>query len=1252
MPANSRVFLKPFIGGLNTEGSDTDDMVLNTSDELNCTILPEQMRGRRYGFNIERDGKWVDTDITYQTTGSIYYWKNVAKTDLDILVCRIGSKLYFFDAAIKPITDSDPIGSVDLKEYIIDDNNFYKEKFGFAVGDGKLTVVNRWMQPVRIIYNINSDELATEERFVVDSFTLSIRDTEGVTDSWGIKSAQKLIEEGNEEPTKALTDPSWTITDSGISKIYIPYCESDGECFLKRRRRGPSPKDVTIGPLTKTSVGTETHVFWDDKDIGVYQTGNSIYGGSKEHYYNLLNQGWTEGDLDKFSQAMSTAGITAIWPDNTMAVSVGRDNTGAYNTGDVVYTYLGNTQQPRGHFILDYFTMNRSEVSGIWDFKNAATAEYSYQNTWVHSRSLRGVMISNHSTTVENSKGKVARILLRWTKLYRKSAKKASDLHWRGNIEIKVYGLSGETWNLITTRQASSTDGASSSDPLSVNLEFDPNYQQEWDKFRVDVRYYNGNGTSDYPQPLGVTVKIAVFSNDADTGDYFNTQGDSSRITDVAYMSGKYFYLCKDSVLFSQTVGEDGSGFDLCYQEADPTSTEVSDVVTTDGGYVKFNTMGRGVALKTFNRGVLVFGRDVVYGLISPLESRFTATDYDILELSRAGLISAESVVSTTQQVYYWSPTGIYTIGVNPETGSTIFAQSISINTIQTFYNNLPQFSKEHCKGVYDYTTNRIYWYYPTNVDKLNDLDGCLVYDLTYNCFMPQNISEKSVSYLFDIAEVSQSYEIEPTYYLRAGGNRVVADTYKVLVSDETTTDYHRWTSVQHLIARYVSGRFQFSIGDFNDREFRDWDANEYSSYLVSRPITLGDTYFNKQAPVMQTLFKRTEEYPTTELIYEDVKYNIKDSVSSYCLKSNGEYPIDPHYGVLSKPSYATTWITNNDGVFRNCSLKLDVSDFIGTDIYILTAYIKCNHNLLTYKTLSHFTISSKYIDMELECPEDYIDHNNIGTYEIGIQLVDSNKSYGGSKNRIRFTGTFVQKRTNYRQKQFVELAEKTFEGTLYGTLNFLHSSSFPQITTSLGFLKSATITWVPEYANAEDGVYWNDSINLYGADTNRRYMSGNQGAFYPINTAAVVNINEQTVNSYYDTYSWNIDMDSAFNLSGDRLSLYHADLIGLSARYKLVLLVPQYLDKNPEVRRVNGFTTPSGAIIRMRWGWSVNPLSNRWDMMQNGYRPQKDFLHDDYVESRMHIRGRGKAFQVEIRNDENKDFRLTGLNIITRSPQ
>jgi len=1211
MPTNSRVFLKPFIGGLNTEGSDTDDMVLNTSDELNCTILPEQMRGRRYGFNIEKDGKWIDTDITENITGSVYYWKNVAKTDLDLLVCRIGDKLYFFDAAVKPITDSEPIGSVSLTDYIIDTNQFYKEKFGFTTGDGKLTVVNRWMQPVRVIYNVDIE--SNEERFVIESFTLSIRDTEGVIDSWGVTSAQKLIDGGNEEPRKPLQNPSWTITDSGIAKVYAPYCDTQDDCYLIPKRSGLSKRGIKIGPLTKQTVDTETHIFYNDKDIGVYQTGSGIYGGSREHYYNLLNQGWTEGDLDKFSQAMSAASMGFIWPDNTMAVSVGRDNTGAYNTGEVVYKYLGNTQQPRGHFILDYFKMNRSEVSGIWDFKNAATANYSFQNTWIKNRHLRGVPIYNHSTTVEDSQGILGRVVLKWTKLYRKSGKKSSDLYWRGPITIKIYGLLHNEWTLITTRNTFSDDGASSTDPFSYSIEVD-NQTTVYEKFKVDVEYGRGNATDSADgRPYGVTVKVAVFTNDQNSGDYFSKQGDSSRITDVAYMSGKYFYLCKDSVLFSQTVKEDGTGFDLCYQNADPTSTEVSDVVTTDGGYVKFNTMGRGVALKTFNRGVLVFGRDVVYGLISPIESKFTATDYDILELSRAGLIGSESVVSTTQQVYYWSPTGIYTIGVNPETGSTIFAQSISLNTIQTFYNNLAQFSKEYCKGVYDYTTNRIYWYYPTDENNLTNLDGCLVYDLTYNCFMPQNISERENYTLLSATDVSQSYEIEPTMYLRAGGNRVVAGGDKVLVSDETSTDYHRWTSIQHLVAKRVDNVYKFSIGDFNDREFHDWEYQDYSSYLVSRPITLGDTYFNKQTPIMQTLFKRTEEY------------KLKEKADKYVT----QYSLSPFRTEISNGKIRSYTNVLNTGKFIKADVTLDFTGFTGPISNISISVRGRQPNvLIASKTLTNITSTSKYT-VSVECDENFR-NSEYKSFAINVQVTPSLSE--DLRNIDEVLSVSID-RTDLNEKIFKGYKDETISGNTYLEKSSDNNYSVTFETPS-GKLKDATIVFSPAIRSFYFPADWSGNGSL-------------KSGTHSLGISGEVNKANDTLSG--ESSSTTLDFNS-YTIGLDNLTVYGGQLQFVTATYTLNILVPVF----EEVSYVDSakYTTPSGAIIRMRWGWSVNPLSNRWDMMQNGYRPQKDFLHDDYVESRLHIRGRGKAFQVEIRNDDNKDFRLTGLNIITRSPQ
>ena len=1212
MPTNSRVFLKPFIGGLNTEGSDTDDMVLNTSDELNCTILPEQMRGRRYGFNIEKDGKWIESNVTDNLTGSIYYWKNVSKTDLDLIVCRIGYKLYFFDASIKPISDSEAIGEVSLEDYIIDTNQFYTEKFGFATGDGKLTVVNRWMQPVRIIYDINSAE------FIVESFTLSIRDIEGVVDTWGVKSSQQLVDELNEEPSKPITAPTWTITDSSIANIYVPYCTTSGDCYLKKKREGLD-KQFQIGPLTKTAVGTETHVFYDGKDIGVYQSNGNIYGGSKEHFYNLLNQGWTIGDLTKFSQAMTAGGMSYIWPDNTMAVSVGRDNTGAYNTGDVVYTYLGNTQQPRGHFILDYFKMNRSEVSGIWDISNAATAEYSFQHTWVRSRSIRGEMITNHSTTIEDSQGTASRVVLKWTKLYRKSAKKSWDLHWRGNIEIKVYGLLDGVWTLITTRQAYSSDGASAESPLVETIDID-NLQTVYNKYKVDVRYYNGNGTSDYPQPLGVTMTASVWTTDADSGDYFYKSGDSSRIIDVAYMSGKYFYLCKDSVLFSQTVKENGTGFDKCYQDADPTSTEVSDILTTDGGYVKFNTMGRGLALKTFNRGVLVFGRDVVYGLISPLESRFTAVDYDILELSRAGLISPESVVSTTQQVYYWSPTGIYTIGVNPETGSTIFAQSISLNTIQTYYNNLAQYSKEHCKGVYDYTTNRIYWYFPTNADALNNLDGCLVYDLTYNCFMPQKIADSDGYFNLDATEVSQSYEIEPTVYLRAGGNRVVAGGDKVLAVDETTTDYHRWTSVQHLIAKHSDNGYIFSIGDFNDREFHDWEKTDYSSYLISRPITLGDTYWNKQTPIMQTLFKRTEEYKLKDIVNTDTVYKQSPIVYN-----------------ISGQDWTTYVHVFNTGLFKEATANINLSGFDRSlNLVSCVVYGFNGTNFIQIGRTDKYNVEpvSSY-SISVECDEQYAT-TSFSKFKMFIQVHAYDPITGVMPT---CTTSFKLERTDMTEGKYVGMVGKVYSGT-----NSMTKTSSSRYTLKVDTHEDAIFNWVDvTYAPIittffpfPEGAPWTGT----GSFTAEGGIDLGVSESLSNNSYILHGDNYDNPNIYN---SWSIFMDGLTAESGGVLK-------GVIATYNIGVWVPKF--EATTVPVYAKYTTPSGAIIRMRWGWSLNPLSNRWDMMQNGYRPQKDFLHDDYVESRLHIRGRGKAFQIEIRNDDNRDFRLTGLNIITRSPQ
>ena len=99
MPSQSKVTLRPFVQGLNTEINGTIDSTVNTADELNCTIFNDGTRGRRYGLNIEKFGEYFSTAKGKAYSG--YLWKNVNKTDLDIIVYQVDTTLHFYKYMIK-----------------------------------------------------------------------------------------------------------------------------------------------------------------------------------------------------------------------------------------------------------------------------------------------------------------------------------------------------------------------------------------------------------------------------------------------------------------------------------------------------------------------------------------------------------------------------------------------------------------------------------------------------------------------------------------------------------------------------------------------------------------------------------------------------------------------------------------------------------------------------------------------------------------------------------------------------------------------------------------------------------------------------------------------------------------------------------------------------------------------------------------------------------------------------------------------
>ena len=103
--SDSQLFIAPFIGGLNTELSTVQDLPAYTSDELNFSVYPEGIRGRRYGMNIERDGLYYPIEKAGTTYGG-FFWKNVNKTSVDFVVYQIDNQIHFYNATQKPFSGS------------------------------------------------------------------------------------------------------------------------------------------------------------------------------------------------------------------------------------------------------------------------------------------------------------------------------------------------------------------------------------------------------------------------------------------------------------------------------------------------------------------------------------------------------------------------------------------------------------------------------------------------------------------------------------------------------------------------------------------------------------------------------------------------------------------------------------------------------------------------------------------------------------------------------------------------------------------------------------------------------------------------------------------------------------------------------------------------------------------------------------------------------------------------------------------
>jgi|DEB0MinimDraft_12_1074336.scaffolds.fasta_scaffold00237_6 hypothetical protein len=343
----------------------------------------------------------------------------------------------------------------------------------------------------------------------------------------------------------------------------------------------------------------------------------------------------------------------------------------------------------------------------------------------------------------------------------------------------------------------------------------------------------------------------------------------------VAFFAGRAWYggptssTLAGTVYFSQII-ENDTNIGRCYQEADPTSEEISDLIDTDGGVIVIPQAGNILSMRVTGESLLVFAVNGVWA-ISGSGAGFSPTDYTVTSIGDAGLLGKRSIVDVEGTPLWWSERGIFSIGRN-EVTDRIEAKSVSEQTIQTYYDDtIPNVSKTSCQGSYDPVSKKVTWLWNAagNTGSYQyKYDKALVFDTNIGGFYPFSFGSlaSNTPYAFGVfvlptvSKTSQTNQIIQTstgnnVIQTSTGNNVVADV-EVLRSATNTTAF--------VIAKPDGTVSEFTFGQLNNDTFYDWATVDGTgvdapSFFETGYLLEGNVTNARQAPHVMVYCKRTE---------------------------------------------------------------------------------------------------------------------------------------------------------------------------------------------------------------------------------------------------------------------------------------------------------------------------------------------------------------------------------------------------------
>ncbi len=344
------------------------------------------------------------------------------------------------------------------------------------------------------------------------------------------------------------------------------------------------------------------------------------------------------------------------------------------------------------------------------------------------------------------------------------------------------------------------------------------------------------------------------------------TDVEPSRFSTVVAYAARMFYAGLGSgknsgkILYSrlvESIKEESSCTIIgeCYQQNDPTAEYFSDLLETDGGVIHIPDAYNIRRLYTHNQYLYVFADNGVW-VISGADNTFSASSYYVSKVSNIGIYSVDSFVTAEGVPFWWSKYGIHTFAYDETSGFPI-EQNLSLNTIQSFWDEIDTNAKNNVSAAYDRVNKQIFWVYPENgEDTLNKKNRILILDIPLQAFYPWQIADSEdyimALHFFDAygSETFEDtvYDVSEATVTDAGGDAVWVTGYNLI----------RTSSTQLGALTYTNGKL--TVSSFSNKSFVDWGTETYNSYVVAGYDFAGDMLLKKSAPYVIVYLRSTEE--------------------------------------------------------------------------------------------------------------------------------------------------------------------------------------------------------------------------------------------------------------------------------------------------------------------------------------------------------------------------------------------------------